>query len=125
MRWAVGDGVLGLWNHPATARAFRPAGPRIGTFLRAKGWITSEQLHQALDHQRQEGGKLGQCLLELDYISEQKLLNGLSEQLKIPCITHPVSNVGDRAILSLPKSLCTKFRAVPLEYKDGTHLSLV
>jgi hypothetical protein len=124
LRWAVGQGILELWAQPATGRAFRQTGPRIGTFLRAKGWITSEQLNQALEHQREEGGKLGQCLLELGFISEKDILNGLSEQLKIPCILHPISTVGETAVLSLPKMLSTKFKVVPLEYQPGVLLSL-
>jgi hypothetical protein len=120
----VNEGILRSMVRPNPGSFFKPMGPRIGTFLRAKGWITSEQLNEALELQKQYKMKLGKCLLKMDYLSEDKLLTGLSEQLKIPCIFDPISNLAEEALRAVPKSVCMHFRLVPFEYRQGHILSV-
>jgi twitching motility protein PilT len=54
---------------------------KIGEILVAAGLIQEEQLQQALKTQNQLGGTLGENLIRLGFLSEEALLNGLSEQL--------------------------------------------
>ena len=53
---------------------------KIGEILVSTGLITEEQLKDALNGQRQLGGTLGENLIRLGYLSEEVLLNSLSEQ---------------------------------------------
>ena len=53
---------------------------RLGEIVVERGLITSEQLQQALDHQRQTGGKLGETLVELGLLTRMALAGVLSEQ---------------------------------------------
>jgi len=99
-------------------------GPRIGTYLIARGWLSTEELSRALEFQNESRLKLGKCLLELEYLSEQRLLTALSEQLKIPCIFAPIANVAQTALTSIPRSLCTQFRVVPFEYGQSRILGV-
>ena len=54
---------------------------KIGEILVSAGLILEEQLKQALKNQDQVGGTLGENLVCLGFLSEDALLNGLSEQL--------------------------------------------
>ena len=54
---------------------------KIGEILVAAGLIQEEQLQQALKTQNQLGGTLGENLIRLGFLSEDALLNGLSEQM--------------------------------------------
>lgn len=53
---------------------------RLGDIVVERGLITNEQLQQALDHQRQMGGKLGEILVELGLLTRMALAGVLSEQ---------------------------------------------
>src|SRR3989304_7964891 len=54
---------------------------KIGEILVKAGLIQEEQLQQALKTQNQLGGTLGENLIRLGFLSEEVLLNGLSEQM--------------------------------------------
>jgi hypothetical protein len=53
---------------------------RLGDIVVERGLITNDQLQQALDHQRQTGGKLGEILVELGLLTRMALAGVLSEQ---------------------------------------------
>ncbi len=60
--------------------------PRLGETLVAKGWITRQQLEQALayQHQQQRQGRrlrLGQALVELGYLDPETLDRAVAEQI--------------------------------------------
>ena len=73
---------------------------KLGEVLIDEGLITPEQLTQALDLQRREGGTLGTLLLRLGVLQEQDLLMALGKQLKIQYVSRgsgllqPSSNDG-------------------------------
>jgi twitching motility protein PilT len=54
---------------------------KIGEILVAAGLIQEDQLKQALKTQNQLGGTLGENLVRLGFLTEEALLNGLSEQM--------------------------------------------
>ncbi|NLA12973.1 MAG: MSHA biogenesis protein MshE, partial [Tissierellia bacterium] len=56
---------------------------RLGDILLSKKEITRVQLDKALAEQAESGKRLGETLIGLGYISENTLLNTLSEQLGI------------------------------------------
>ena len=59
---------------------------RIGDMLLEYGLITREQLENALDKQRCEGGRIGSILEELGYLDNDMLLNILGKQFDIPFV---------------------------------------
>ncbi|MFA5008453.1 MAG: ATPase, T2SS/T4P/T4SS family [Candidatus Omnitrophota bacterium] len=60
---------------------------RLGDILISEGVITKEQLSEAISLQQKEGGKLGEVLLRLSYVSEEQIVIALSKQLSIPYIS--------------------------------------
>jgi hypothetical protein len=51
---------------------------RLGEMLVEAGIIDTTQLHAALGHQRQWGGRLGQCLVEMKLASEEAIVEALA-----------------------------------------------
>jgi len=87
---------------------------RLGDLLTDKGTITHEQLDQALQAQRQLGGRLGTNLVEMGFVTEDLLARVLSEQLEVPFVDDSqVANIPADIIAQFPRELAEKYHAVP------------
>lgn len=94
---------------------------RLGSLLLADGVITRDQLEVALKLQQWSPDKhLGQCLIELEYISPEQLTLYLSQQERVPFIrpgaAHPVREVN----VNIPAAVARFARAVPYAYNLQT-----
>jgi hypothetical protein len=97
---------------------------KLGQLLVARGWITVQQLTRALQTQQVVGGRLGTCLIEMDSISEDNLLKGLSEQHGVPTVSlDDLRGIPDEVIALLPDKLARRCRAVPFRVV-GTRLDV-
>ena len=66
---------------------------RIGELLLKEKRITPEQLQEALNYQRQNGGKLGFNLIKLGFVKDEEITALLSKQYGVPSIAlAPVRN---------------------------------
>ena len=59
---------------------------KIGDLLVHNKVISSGQLSLALQEQKESGKKIGRIIVDLGFITEDRLLNSLSEQLNIPFV---------------------------------------
>lgn len=96
---------------------------RLGEILLEKGFISQEELKDALDEQKRTKEFLGSVLLKNNYIKEKELLQALSEQFNIPFIS-----IGDRYIdwnfvHRFSPSLILDYRCFPLE-SDGSSITV-
>ena len=91
---------------------------RIGDLLVAAGAITDEQLNEALQVQKEEGGKLGSTLVKLDFISQELLNATLTQQLGIDFIELKACKLEDEVLGLIPESLVLKHRAIPIEFDE-------
>src|SRR5947199_8170110 len=97
---------------------------KLGQLLVARGWITVQQLTRALKNQNVAGGRLGTCLLEMDALSEELLLKGLSEQLGVPTAdADELRGVPDEVLALVPEKLARRLHAVPFRV-EGSRLDL-
>jgi hypothetical protein len=53
---------------------------RLGDIVVERNMVTPQQLEQALEEQRVTGGKLGETLVELGFITRDELAGAISEQ---------------------------------------------
>jgi hypothetical protein len=62
------------------------AKPRLGDLLVTNGFLTQQQLEQALEEQRDSGGRklLGEVLIEREYCSEEHVLECLAVDFGVP-----------------------------------------
>ena len=59
---------------------------RLGELLITETLITREQLTEALTYQKANGGRLGSCLVKLNFVSEESLTACLSRQYGVASI---------------------------------------
>jgi hypothetical protein len=94
-------------------------GEKFGDLLVKAGLIDEMQLQAALGHQRRWGGKFGQCVVDLGFITESELLQFMSDKFKIPAIDLTKSRISDQAFASVPESVAKKYGVVPVFLKEG------
>lgn len=109
-------GRLGVVPRAAAAQL---APPRLGDLLVAKGFITDDQLAEALVESRAQGVRLGRYLLRQQLIYESELARTLSEQWAIPYLNLAVVSVDRHAAKLLPGEIGTAFDAIPVRYLEG------
>lgn len=92
----------------------------LGRQLLAKGRIDHRQLVAARRRQRQLGGRLGTCLLELGAIGEEQLLEALTDQLDLPTARlEDLDRVPEAVHSLLPANLAISWEVVPFRV-DGS-----
>src|SRR5438132_3944621 len=90
---------------------------KIGDLLVKAGVITDLQLRAALAEQGQWGGKLGDILVRMEFLTEEILVRALSKQTGIP--RADLTGDPDRASLALiPPDVAEEFGLVPIGLKD-------
>lgn len=88
---------------------------RIGELLVADGQIDSMQLDSALAHQRQWGGRIGQSIVRLGFLTEERLLQAVAQQLGAPFVVIGERAVPPAVVALIPKKLILARRVFPLE----------
>ena len=57
---------------------------RIGDVLKEKGYVTDEQMNQALAYQKEHRDmRVGQILRELGFVTEEQVLDALASRLQL------------------------------------------
>jgi hypothetical protein len=93
---------------------------KLGQLLVARGWISVQQLTRALKTQNVAGGRLGTCLLEMDALSEELLLKGLSEHLGVPAAAaEDLRGIPEEVLDLIPDRLARRLHAVPFRMEAG------
>lgn len=86
----------------------------LGSLLLQSGRITKQQLGLAISKQREIGGRLGSCLLEMGAISEDLLNRILAEQQGVPIATaEDLNGIPTELIQLLPARIAIRYQAVP------------
>lgn len=86
----------------------------LGTLLLQNGSITKQQLGLAISKQREIGGRLGSCLLEMGAISEGLLDRILAEQQGVLIATaEDLRDISNELIQMLPARIAIRYQAVP------------
>jgi len=80
--------------------------------------ISENQLMSALAEQKKTGHKLGNTLVELGYIEEQRLLEFLSQQLQIPLIDLEDFKLEPSTVQTLSENVARRYRVIVLENRE-------
>ena len=94
---------------------------QVGEILIEKGLITLEQLQLALKRQQEKGGKLGQLLVRMGYISEEQIGQVLAEQINIPHISLKAADIDSAAVSYIPEDVARRYSLIPVSI-DGSQL---
>lgn len=92
---------------------------RLGDLLVELGYITEEQVLEAIKVQKTTGKRLGRIFVELGYITEDGLLDILELQLGIPKINLDLIDIDMNAVSTISEGLAKKYNLIPVGFKDG------
>jgi type IV pilus assembly protein PilB len=93
---------------------------RIGELLLKEKRITPEQLQEALNYQRQHGGKLGFNLIKLGYVKDDEITALLSKQYGVPSIALGQFDVDSAVVKLVPSETAQKYQIIPLSRSGAT-----
>jgi type IV pilus assembly protein PilB len=93
---------------------------RLGEILIKENLITSDQLGQALEHQKAHGGRLGSCLMKLGFVSDDEITGVLSRQYGVPSINLKYYEVDLSVIKLIPQDTAVRYQIVPLSRVGST-----
>src|SRR4026208_926958 len=93
---------------------------RIGELLLKETRITPEQLQEALNYQRQNGGKLGANLVKLGFVKDEEITALLSKQYGVPSIALNQFEIDPAVIKLVPADTAHKYQIVPLSRAGAT-----
>ena len=93
---------------------------RIGELLLKEKRISAEQLQEALNYQRTNGGKLGANLVKLGYVKDEEITALLSKQYGVPSIALNQFEIDPAVIKLVPAETARKYQIVPLSRAGAT-----
>jgi type IV pilus assembly protein PilB len=93
---------------------------RIGELLLKEKRITPEQLQQALNHQKANGGKLGYNLVKMGFVKDEEITALLSKQYGVPSINLAQFDIDAAVVKLIPSETAHKYQIVPLSRAGAT-----
>ncbi len=91
---------------------------RIGDLLVEAGAITEEQLQEALTKQKEEGGMLGNVIMDLGFISRELLITVLTAQLGIDYCEIQSVKIDEDVVDLVSKDLVQKYKVMPIGFSE-------
>jgi len=88
--------------------------PKFGQLLLWGNLITQEQLQQALSHQKEFGGRLGEVLTRLGYISEDDITRTLGMKYGVPTVNLDQLKIDKDTLSIIPVEMARSKRVLPL-----------
>ena len=99
---------------------------RIGEMLLDQGFITQDQLNEALEKQKTSGGKrLGRVLVDLKFIDEKKLTDILCCQFEVPFVKLDAIKLDEKVYEYITEEQCKAHKIVPLYVTKDSRQALV
>src|SRR5881296_3320563 len=93
---------------------------KLGEILVRENLISPQHLRQALDYQREHGGRLGFNLVKLGLVSDDTITAVLSRQYGIPSVNLELFNIDDSVIRLIPQEVAQKYSVLPLSRVGAT-----
>ncbi len=93
---------------------------KLGQLLIASNIITEEQLKEALNAQKKDGGRLGTNLVTLGFITEDKLVAFLSKQYGVPAINLTEYKIDQTILKLISADIAKKYLIMPVARVGAT-----
>jgi len=121
-RKLLGEIIVGLGyaaKEKLDAALAKQYGSRLGEILISKSLISFEQLHEALDEQKNSSKSLGEILTNKGYIAEADLMEGLVKQYNMPYIKLGNYQINPDAVGKVPLDALKKYCVFPINVEDN------
>ena len=93
---------------------------RIGELMVKNGLITMDQLTKGVEDQKKNGGRIGQILVRLGFLTEQALAEFMSRQFRIRLASLSEMTIQPELIKLVPAPLAKKFLMIPVQRVGST-----
>jgi type IV pilus assembly protein PilB len=96
---------------------------KLGEILVRENLISPQHLREALDYQREHGGRLGYNLVKLGLVSDDMITAVLSRQYGIPSVNLELFQIDEPVLRLIPQEVAQKYSVLPLS-RVGASLTL-
>ncbi len=96
-------------------------GRRLGRVLIKMGELTRDQVHEALEIQKQRRGPLGRILVELGYVNEDRLNEALAAQKGMEVIALDGMEINKDVIKLLTPQMANTYNVIPIDFQASTN----
>lgn len=93
---------------------------KLGEILVREKLLTPQQLREAIDYQRQHGGRLGYNLVKLGFVSDDMITAVLSRQYGVPSVNLELFEIDPDVIRLIPREVAEKYCVLPLSRVGAT-----
>jgi type IV pilus assembly protein PilB len=93
---------------------------KLGQLLVNNNIIQEEQLEEALELQKKEGGRLGSNLIKLGFLTDETLVEFLSEQYGVPAVSLSHEDVEASITKLVPYDIAYKYQIFPISRSGAT-----
>jgi len=93
---------------------------KLGEILVRENLISPQNLREALDYQREHGGRLGFNLVKLGLVSDDMITAVLSRQYGIPSVNLDLFNIDPAVLRLIPQEVAQKHSVLPLSRVGAT-----
>src|SRR5438034_11552910 len=93
---------------------------KLGDLLVKENLISQQQLKEALEYQRVNGGRLGNCLIKLGFVTDDEITAILSRQYGVPSINLSFFDVDPSVVKLIPVETAQKYQILPLSRVGST-----
>ena len=93
---------------------------KLGELLVRENLISPQNLREALDYQREHGGRLGFNLVKLGLVSDDMITAVLSRQYGIPSVNLDLFNIESGVLRLIPQEVAQKHCVLPLSRVGAT-----
>ncbi len=93
---------------------------KLGEILVRENLISPQHLREALDYQREHGGRLGFNLVKLGLVSDDMITAVLSRQYGIPSVNLELFHIDQTVLRLIPQEVAQKYSVLPLSRVGAT-----
>src|SRR6476620_5837374 len=93
---------------------------KLGEILVRENLISPQHLREALDYQREHGGRLGYNLAKLGLVSDDMITAVLSRQYGNPSVNLDLFHIDDSVLRLIPEEVAQKYLVLPLSRVGAT-----
>src|SRR4051812_34646460 len=93
---------------------------KLGEILVRENLITSQQLRETLEFQRENGGRLGSNLVKLGFVSDDVVTAVLSRQYGVPSINLDLFQIEKDVIRLISEEVALKYSVLPISKLGAT-----
>jgi type IV pilus assembly protein PilB len=93
---------------------------KLGEILVRENLISAQSLREALDYQREHGGRLGYNLVKLGLVSDDMITAVLSRQYGIPSVNLELFQIDEPVLRLIPQEVAQKYSVLPLSRVGAT-----